>query len=198
MSQQINLYEAPPEVNIWRDYSPFPQVAIGLVLLMILGSGYSLWSYWGLQDQLELAKNRQEREAQNIEAIKQQLPDGILDQNLEAEVAELTKKEETTRQLLKALNLQRIGNVGGFSSFMEGLARRSIKGLWLTKIDLNEGGAKIGLQGQTSKPETVPQLIQRLGKEAAFQGTEFNIFNLTNASSGRVMSFDVRAEQETP
>lgn len=198
MNQQINLYEAPPEVNIWREYSPFPQVAVGLGLLMVLIYGFSLKSYWGLQGQLEIVQGREETGAQNIEAIRQQLPEGALDQNLEAEVAELNKKERATRQLLEALDLQRIGNVGGFSSFMEGLARRQMKGLWLTRISLDEGGGKIGLQGQTSKPETVPQLIQRLGEEEAFTGTKFDIFNLTNASSGRLMAFDVRARQEAP
>lgn len=196
LRQQINLYEAPPEPDVWRDYSPFPQVGAGLVLMLALVYLFTLWSHWGLQDQLQEVQQQYQLGQQNIDKLKQQLPAPVVDNALLAEVSALEQREKAGRELLKALNVERIGNADGFSGYLEGLARRHSEGLWFTRIELQQGGAWIGLQGQTARPEWVPQLIRNLGQEPVFSGTEFDIFNLTTGPAGRVMSFEVRAEQE--
>lgn len=194
--QQINLYEEPPEPDIWRDYSPFPQVGAGLVLILALVYAFTLWSHWALQDQLDQVQQQYQLGQQNIDKLKQQLPAPVVDEALLGEVSALVEQEKAGRELLKALNVERIGNADGFSDYIEGLARRNIDGLWFTRIELQQGGSWIGLQGQTTKPASVPMLIRNLGQEPVFGGTEFDIFNLTSVPSDRVMSFEVRAERE--
>lgn len=195
MNQQINLYEAAPETSFWQSYSPFPQIGAGLVLVLTLLYLVTLWQYQDTREQFDTLQAQQEAESQRLEQLRQSMPQPGIDPKLEAEVERLETTHRAKVALLQALTQDQIGNEAGFSAHFEGLARRQVEGLWLTKIDLGDGGARLGLEGATVRPELVPQLIQSLSQEPVFEGTQFDIFALTKTADSRApMSFSVRAE----
>lgn len=197
MKQQINLYAAPPESNVWRDYSPFPQVALGLVLIMLVLTLFAGMEQRNLQAELDALNAQQAEQMQKLEALQQSMPSPLADTALEAQVGALQRSQTARTRLLQALVAEQVGNERGFSGYLEGLARQQIQGLWLTHIELSDGGVRMGLEGMTGKPEFVPQLLQSLASESVFRGVQFDIFNLALAEQGKAaMSFSVRAEQD--
>ena len=194
MRQQINLYEAPPEYDPWQEWYPLPQVAIGLVVILALLYALAMWQHSGLEAELATVQKQFDDTQQEMESLRKTLPPAELDPALEAEVLALQASIEAKEGMLETLNLRQVTNTKGFSIYLEGLARSTIKGLWLTRIELAEGGAKVGLKGQTAKPEFVPQLIRGLADEGIYAGTEFDVFSLSTEHQGGYMDFDLRAD----
>ena len=197
MSQQINLYEARIETSFWQCYAPFPQIALGLAMILMLVYLFAFWEYRDLRTELERVTAQQISEAQRLEELRQSMPQPGIDPKLEAEVNRLAARRQEKVLLLKALTQDRVGNDGGFSSYLEGLARRHVDGVWLTKIELTDGGIHLGLDGLTGRPEYVPQLIQNLAQEPVFEGAQFDIFSLAKTSEAQAsMVFSVRAKSD--
>ena len=73
-----------------------------------------------------------------------------------------------------------------FSSYFEGLARRTLDGLWLQDINISQGGRSIMLTGNTYKAELIPQLIKELKNEPAFRGITFRSATVTDQDSENV------------
>jgi len=94
MSQQINLYEAPVEITVWQRYSPFPQIAVGLALVLTLLYLFAFWEYRDLRDQLDRVAAQQAAEAQRLEELRQSMPVPGIDPKLEAEVDRLAANQQ--------------------------------------------------------------------------------------------------------
>ncbi len=194
MLQQINLYEAPPEYDPWREWYPLPQVAIGLVVVLMLLYALAFWQHKGLQGELAEVQQKFDETQRQMESLRLTLPPLALDPALEAEVLALSASLAAKRGMLETLNIKQVTNTNGFSIYLEGLARRTIQGLWLTRIELADGGANVGLKGQTAKPEFVPRLIQNLANEGIYGGTEFDVFSISHDQQDGYMDFEVRAD----
>ena len=194
MLQQINLYAAPPEYNPWREWYPLPQVAIGLVVVLMLLYALAFWQHKGLKGELAEVQQKFDETQQQMESLRLALPPVALDPALEAEVLALGASLAAKQGMLETLNIKQVTNTNGFSIYLEGLARRTIQGLWLTRIELADGGANVGLKGQTAKPEFVPRLIQSLANEGVYGGTEFDVFSISNDQQDGYMDFEVRAD----
>ena len=195
MRQQINLYEAPAEHNPWQDWYPIPQIGIGLVLLLVVLYALALFERADLKEQLVAAQQQFETRQSEFDRLKMSLPGAELDPNLQREVKDMTAELAGKQEMLRTINLKQADKQQGFSNFLEGLARRTMPGLWLTHIELNDGGARIGLQGQAAKPEFVPQLIKSLASEQAYFGKEFDVFNLSRDTSQGYLAFELRASK---
>ena len=192
INQQVNLYEAAPEANVWRDFSPLPQAGLAVLGLLIALYIYAWIGHQGLQQQLIQAQTRYDANQQRVEQLKAQLDVRDVDPALLAEVQRLEEQVKARQDLLEALDVQRIGNVEGFSHYLTGLARRHIDGLWLTQINFSDGGKRIGLQGQTGQPGAVPSYIKALGEEAVFAGVEFNLFDMeSDGQRAGILNFNV-------
>ncbi|MEH6358642.1 MAG: PilN domain-containing protein [Pseudomonadales bacterium] len=195
MTQRINLYQASISDSVWRTYSPFPQIAIGLLLVML-----------ALTVLASLDKTKSEAELQRLTAQHDQIAAqvAILNAPENREVSEVLQKEvlsletrlNTRQSVLEGIKAEGVGNGAGFSSYMEGLARQHFEGLWLTSFELQQGGERMALKGVTDKPEWVPRYIRSLGNESVFAGTEFNVFSLEKSDKGAALVFDVAAVLE--
>ena len=90
-----------------------------------------------------------------------------------AVISEL-KRERGERQLvLDNLHQYNVRSEHLFSGFFEGLARRTVDGLWLNHIDIDKQGNEITLQGSAQRAELIPEFIKKLQKEPAFRGVVF-------------------------
>lgn len=195
MKQRINLYQITVSDSVWRTYLPFPQIAIGLLLVMLV-----------LTVMTVLDKTKSETELQRLADQHYQLAGQLGNVNapenrqvsevLQKEVLSLEARLNARQATLEGIKAEGVGNGVGFSSYMEGLARQHFEGLWLTSFELQQGGERMGLQGVTDKPEWVPRYIRSLGNESVFAGTEFNVFSLEKSDLEPALVFDVTAVLE--
>ena len=97
---------------------------------------------------------------------------------LEDEVEHLRREKEQKLRVKEMLNGTQLGSIKGFSTYLEGLAQEIIPNVWLTSIEISDGGRKLDIQGSTLDPKLVPRFIQRLSTEQSFAGSEFSTFRM--------------------
>jgi hypothetical protein len=196
-AQQINLYpvefrEAPtalPAAVMLRIAGLF------LMVLAILVAGAALmeWSKRRAAEFLQsgLAERRARLAALEVEVAKHLDASG-LELRLGTVQAELERK-----RALAALLEQGIGrNSQGFSAALLGLGRQRVEGLWLTDFALADG-VELALRGRAVSGALLLRYLERLGGEAAFDGSEFQTFALErDAETPGVLRFEVRTDRE--
>lgn len=194
--QQISLYQAPPESSLLKDYYPFPQLALALLVLMLVLYALALADHNKLSSQLALLVQQDQLGQLQLEKLRAEASLIKLDPKLQLRLTELQAQQLAKKAMLRSLDLLEMGNLVGFSAYLEGLARRPVPGLWLTRINLERGGEHIGLQGVSTKPEHIPRLLQNLAIEPVYQGSKFDVLELnSNNQPDGLLFFDVRAEQ---
>ena len=195
MKQRINLYRYTARQSVWRQYSPFPQAAIGLVLVLLVLTIFAVMDKTKLDAELRTLSNQHDQFAlqlQQLSAINNESTIETLQQSVSKLEADLAVRQAT----MTSIKAEGAANSLGFSSHLEGLARQHFDGLWLTAIELIEGGERMGLAGFTGEPEMVPRYIRNLSNEKVFSGTEFDVFRLERLQDSAAMAFDVTAVAE--
>jgi Tfp pilus assembly protein PilN len=189
--QEVNLYL--PHLRPQMDWlSPVNSLfAIGaaiifLGLLVLLG-----WQQnTRLQSDIATIQQQMQSVEQQISVMSSKLPKSQARQ-LDRQIAEV-RQQIVRRQRIKTLvESQNLGNADGFSSQMEGLARRLPAKLYLEGFRLEAGGGLVSLQGRTVKAQSVPLYIGQLQKEPAFTESRFGVMSIARNKNGAVHSFTV-------
>jgi len=195
MTQQVNLYSFAARQSVWRQYSPFPQAAIGLTVVLLVLTILAVMDKAKLDAEFRTLTNQHDQFAQQLQqlsAINNESTIETLQQSVSGLEGELAVRQAT----MTSIKAEGAANSRGFSSHMEGLARQHFEGLWLTSIELVQGGERMGLAGFAGEPEMVPRYIRNLSNEKAFSGTEFDVFSLERLQESRALAFDVTALTE--
>lgn len=172
--QQVNLYQESLRKQPLRyGFKTLVQV---LVITLVVFGGLSAMAYWQLQQQQQQLADWQQQQVQalqQLQQIQQQFAALQKDPGLQQRI---TQREQELANKLKVVNVlsgKEFGNTKGFIDHFTGLARQRLEGLWLTELDISNGGTNLGIKGITTKPELLPRYLQRLSAEQAFNGTEF-------------------------
>jgi len=195
MKQRINLYNFVASQSVWRQYSPFPQAAIGLLLVLLVLTLFAVMDKSKADtelQQLTAQRDQLEQQAEQLSAINNEALTTVLQQEVSALENQLAARQST----MKSITEEGAANDAGFSPFLEGMARQHFEGLWLTAIELVQGGDRMGLKGFAGAPELVPRYIGKLSNERVFAGTEFDVFSLERTDDNRALAFDVTAVVE--
>lgn len=172
--QSINLYQ-----GIYKTKAIFLGAKhlgiITIICCLILG-GISFQQ----SHQINLVSSQLQDEKQqlnDLQVVQQQLltqqTSSVNNQHLADEVIKLNKKIQGMRLLIAQVQKQSNKHIPTFSSYFESMAKASIKGTWLTTIKLDRGGQFIQLDGLTTAPEKVPNLLSKLGEDSVFEGRTF-------------------------
>jgi type IV pilus assembly PilN-like protein len=149
----------------------------GVVAILFAFTVWQGFTVWGLNR--ELADTRVEI-ADLVAANAQQRAQLVDPSELRAQLGELRDRQLLQGALVEQLRGQQ--NKGGFSPYLQGLAKARVEGLWLTNINLQggSGGAadQLTLKGTTVNPRLVPKLLQGLAELPAFQGKRFQQLEL--------------------
>ncbi len=179
LKQHVNLYQ-PVFRKQQVQFSMAGLMQVMLVMLIVLG-GISFYSAWQVSE-LQSAQTRRSDMVVQLEQQVAELSESIvtprINKMLEAELNALQDNRTDGFKLLNTLRTQRSGSKEGFSAFFEGLARQVREGVWLTSIQISAGGEDLVLNGKTLEPALVPQLLQRLRAETAFDGQTFQVMKL--------------------
>jgi len=178
--QQVNLYQ-PAVRKRWGLFSFQMTLAVVLLLLPLFGMLF----YFEREVQQKVAKDLQiiklqeEEKLTEIENLQSKLQPQDDAPQLEQKVELLKGERRQKVRILSRLQDQAISNTGGFSTYLEGLARKRIPELWLTQIRIDDGGEQMFLNGSALQPDLVPKYLQRLATEVAFKDRVFQTFTLT-------------------
>ncbi|MBE0471620.1 MAG: PilN domain-containing protein [Methyloprofundus sp.] len=174
MIQQINLYQ---ELVQEKKAGPNkPAYIIGASLLILLVLCYCAWQAWQvhqLNAELAIKQAQLNSEISDLSGIQQQYPKQEINPLLASELDRLQNISASVERVVALLSDQQSDKNTGFSTYLNALAEQSISTIWLSQISIDSETNAIQLQGSTYLPDTLPQLIKRLNKEAVFKGRYF-------------------------
>lgn len=196
MIQQINLYQPilRREKKVFSAVTML-QILAGLAALMLLLFAFNRWQLAQLEiEHARLAAQEQEL-AGRVAEMSRSLQARPESRELRRRVEEARRELELKRRLAELMQ-RRPGAAGaGFAEAFAALARQRVGGLWLTGVELENAGDErhVALRGMASKAELVPELVQQLGEEPAFQGLRFRRLRVYQPEDGPagVLAFEL-------
>ena len=85
-------------------------------------------------------------------------------------------------QALQALKEGSFGRNEGYSGMLRALARVSVEGVWLTRVEFSEGSGELSLAGRALRADLVPAYLARLRAEPSLRKQEFARLEVTRAT----------------
>jgi hypothetical protein len=189
MYQQINLYQ--PIFRKQRQVFSAATLlqAVGVVAVALLGIyGYGLAQVAALEAEVVQLEGREKALATQLARI-----DPSLNANRRAEVEEELRRLNATlldqQRLVEVLREQPLGATKGFSSYLAAFGRQRTPELWLTQFAINGGSGAIELAGRSTRPELVPEYMQRMGRETVLAGQQFDRFEIAHDEVSDELAF---------
>jgi len=168
MTQNINLYERPAARarGLWSR-----EGVAALATVVVLGA--SLIAFIDRRG-AEAARAETEhaiKEAARLEQLLAQVPSAASAQSekLNSEEREVVALETIAARLSSGA----LGRAGSFTEHLRALGRATVDGVWLTTIKVNHATGTLTLEGKALDASRVPALIDALGRQPLFAGTQF-------------------------
>ena len=194
MYQQINLYQ--PIFRKQRQIfsaTTLAQVLGVVAAALLLLYGYGLLQVRGLEGQVVQLEGREKVLTTQIARI-----DPTQNQHRRAEVEEELKKLNaalvTQQRLIDVLRDRPLGSQTGFSGYLAALGRERTPELWLTQFAINGSTGALELAGRSTRPELVPEYLQRLGREQALTGQRFDALEIEHDAANGEAVFRATSE----
>ncbi len=171
MSQQINLFN--PRVLAQPKY--FSAVAmlqaLGAVLAgLVLVYGFAVRQTASLDRLVAESGQRAAQYREQLVALGRQYSDKGASKKLESDIAKAESQLRRRAELLGEMKTNIGSNAGGFSKYLEALARQTTQGVWLTGIELSGKSNDLVIRGRALRAELVPAYVGSLSREAVFSG----------------------------
>jgi Tfp pilus assembly protein PilN len=190
VSQQINLY-GPLFRRQKKVFSAVAMLQAMAVVIVVLAAAYAFLamrtSVLGIQanDSSQQLKNELERlkvysaresPAQREKALAERK------KQLEAIVQQRTGA-------LRALEDGTLGRAEGYADSLRALARLTMSGVWLTRIEFSEQGGALSITGRATRPALVAGYLERLRAEKALRGQSFASLEIRRQSAEKRPQF---------
>lgn len=194
MNQQINLYH-PLFRRKRRIFAARTLLgAVGAVaVLLTLASAWGYREMAALEAQVVQLEGREKALAAQIARLDPASIDG--QRELDGELERLAHQLARQQKLVDILENQPLGSTTGFSAQLEALARQHTEGLWLTRMAIKGGAARMELAGVSVRPELIPSWLQGLGTEPALSGQRFDLLTIERAEGEPTVSFRVSSRE---
>jgi len=188
MYQQINLYQ--PIFRKQRQIFSATTLAqlLGIVAAaLLLLYGYGVLQVRSLEADVVQLEGREKALTTQLARI-----DPTQNQHRRAEVDEELKRLNATlvtqQRLIDVLRERPLGSKTGFSGYLAALGRERTPELWLTQFAINGSTGALELAGRSTRPELVPEYLQRLGREQALTGQRFDALEIEHdATNGEAV-----------
>ena len=190
MSQQINLYNAAFAPR--RDLLSLSGLATawGMAVLVIVVAMLATGVRTSNLEHNMVQESRTRAAAQaEMTRLATQLSSRKSDPQLAAELSRLEYGLASRKEVMNTLHAGVIGDMQGFSGYLEAFARQSFSGLWLTGLKVASAGQDVVLEGRAVRPDLVPGYLKRLKREEVMQGHSFAELEMrqpdANGTAGR-------------
>lgn len=179
MTQQINLIN--PDLRKKRELLAATPLAIatGVMLIILIVSAIFVKqranaSLAEADQQAAVLKTAQDKLVELSKAVSTLKPN----QQLADELANSRSLLNLREEVIAALEGGAFSNAAGFAEYLRGFARQAPPGLWLSGFTIAAGGEEMEIRGRMLDPVTLPEYIQRLNSEKAFQGHSFSTLTI--------------------
>lgn len=184
MTQQINLYRA----RLVRKTTSLPTLGIlkigaGLALVVLLLSMLSVWRTRALQADIAALEQDQTVARSTLEEIGRRVGTQSPDARQADEMSKLRALIAAPQSVRELLEKDVFINKQGYSDFFIALARQSVQGVQLTRVNITGAGKEIEIAGKATAPERVPRYLQRLSREKIMGGLEFSVFQISQPTA---------------
>ncbi|MBT0586865.1 PilN domain-containing protein [Alteromonas oceanisediminis] len=197
MKSRINFYlpEYQPKLELLTLGSVL--FLCGLLLLMVIGAriGLSMSGAKSAQE-LERLSVHLDQQKQLVSSLTQQLQARKEDPKLLALFASLETAYDDKQRLKAALDAREVLKGTQFSVMLQALAEQHHESLWLTHIQVSEQAMRF--EGQTLKPEAVPQWLGKLGQTEYFSGKTFDEAKLIRTDGDIMFSLTATRADNAP
>jgi hypothetical protein len=194
--QQINLYQDRfREKRLW--ISAMQVAATFLVVVAVT-------AIWSFQLQSELGqtqqRNRQvtadrDRIKAELKAVNLELAALLEDDRLDREIESNARQISARKKILNFVAANRFGSGQGFSGYLVALSNLKVNDIWLNKIRLGENYVQI--KGSALNANQVPGYFDRFSGESVFQGSRFDLFQLSrNPDSDWKVDFEIATSSD--
>jgi hypothetical protein len=185
VSQQINLFN-PQFLEKEKYFSALAMSqALGLIVLgLVAFYAYALWQERNLARQTGESGHAYDQQKQQFTKVTAELSpekrEAELDQDLKSIEAAVASRQSLLRELGAGL-----AGPAGYSEYLRAFARQTVQGLWLTGIQITEGGAQLTMSGRALQADLVPVLIGRLKQESVLRGRPLEALVITRSTAGK-------------
>lgn len=170
--KQINLYQAEfrpvpvalPAQSLLAGVAAF---TLGLLLLY----AWDAWRVARLRAETDQVVARAEAVARQVEGAAMGV--ARADPAIVAQAAALEARTRALEAAQAAVAGGELGSETGFSAQFRALARTTVPGAWLTRVEIAERGRAIDLHGRAVDGESPARLIASLRREPLFVGLSF-------------------------
>ncbi len=90
---------------------------------------------------------------------------------------------------LQALQEGALGRTQGYAEPLRALARSSMGGVWLTRIEFSEDNGELSLVGRATRAELVARYLERLRAEQALRGQSFSSLEIRRRAAEKGAPF---------
>ncbi|MDZ7788274.1 MAG: hypothetical protein U5K73_09175 [Halofilum sp. (in: g-proteobacteria)] len=190
MTQQINLYL--DEFRRRTDPLDAKHIGIGVIVLLAILAAVSAGLVWqARQVEARVAELERERDAAQAELTRKQerLQALQAEEEDDGQLRRLRAELAAKQRLVDYLESGRFGTRGGFSDWLEALARNRVEDLWLARVELRAGGSRVRVAGHALAPETVPTFLSGLAEQEAFSGYRFRTMRIDRTEEGDRLDF---------
>lgn len=174
MEQQVNLFQP-----IFRTPRTVFSLRAILLVLGVLLIGLMLltlatdWQHGVLERERVQLESRRAQATQRLQSLSSNLGPREQDPGLAAQVERLQAIRQQKLESLQVLSQGGLDDAVGFASYLDGLAQRRVRGLWLDDIVIDNGGRDLTLAGQTFHEALVPAYVLLLADEPVYEGKQF-------------------------
>lgn len=170
MLQEINLYPLLPHKQ--KAFLTLKRMAVSYSIFLGLLICSFAFQLWGKHNQV-LAKDELNRQLakvhQRTAEIKNQYP--MLDPNdMENSVKKLQQELEEKSNIIDLLSHKQ-----NFSSYLLGVAKAAVQGMWLVNIQIAFSDDKVSLDGYASQSSAVQDFMNSLAVQQEFSGIHFQL-----------------------
>jgi len=137
-----------------------------------------------MEKSADVALNQKQRMSDQLAKLEASFVEPKEDPVLRLEIAGINENIKSKSVLVNFLGGQSSKKIFSFSAVMNGLAEKSIKGVWLTEFSIKTDGNHYRLVGNTQHPDLIPQYIDRLKTSEILMGTSFSLFDLERSEKG--------------
>ena len=141
MSQQINLFN-PQFLEKKKYFSTVAMTqALGLIVLGLAAFyGFALWQDRSLARQTGESGRAYEQQKQQFAKVSAELSPEKRETQLDQDLKSIEAAIALRHSLLRELGTGGSPGSAGYSEYLRAFARQTVQGLWLTSIQLAEGG----------------------------------------------------------
>jgi hypothetical protein len=180
MSQQINLY-SPIFRKQTKIFSATTMVQGLALIVLVIAVFYDYVAAQSSLLELRVAESGQRLKGE-LERVKLYGARESPAERLKLLAERRKVLEETLAGQTQALDALKAGSFGrseGYSDTLRALARVSVDGVWLTRVDFAAGSGELSLAGRAVRAELVPTYLERLRADRVLRAQSFALLEVS-------------------